>query len=256
MIGIIGGSGVQSLPELTNPVLHQVSTPYGDADISVGGFSGVEVAFLARHGSGHSIAPHAINYRANLWALQSLGVENIIALNAVGSIRESLKPGHIVIPDQLIDYTWGRESTFYDGLSTSVSQQDGTIAVKHIDFSLPYDEPLRARLADCLLGFNDDCATSGVYGCTQGPRLETAAEVQRLKRDGCDLVGMTGMPEAALARELDIAYVSLCLVVNPAAGITDAPITLDDIMAVLDQGVIKLRRFLSLAVPKINDNQS
>jgi len=249
-IGIIGGSGLQALAGMSQLKLIHCKTPYGSASISIGELGGQEIAFLTRHGAGHSIAPHAINYRANIRALADLGVENVIAVNAVGGIRADFLPGHIVVPDQLIDYTWGRESTFYDG-APSDNQASDEIAVQHIDFSEPYDERLRAILLDVLQSHEMPHGREGVYACTQGPRFETAAEIRRLQRDGCDLVGMTGMPEAALARELNIAYASLCLVVNPAPGLHAEAITLDAIMAVLAEGMDQVNTVLNASVKYI-----
>jgi len=246
-IGIIGGSGLQTLSGMSQLKLIDCETRYGSASISIGELGGQEVAFLTRHGAGHSIAPHAINYRANIRALADLGVECVIAVNAVGGIRTDFLPGHLVVPDQIIDYSWGRESTFYDG-KPSDNQAAEEISVQHIDFSEPYDERLRSILLDVLRLLHMPHGRDGVYACTQGPRFETAAEIRRLQRDGCDLVGMTGMPEAALARELNIAYASLCLVVNPAPGLQAEAITLDAIMAVLEEGMSQVNTVLSASV--------
>ncbi|VTM09395.1 5'-methylthioadenosine phosphorylase [Pseudomonas aeruginosa] len=165
--------------------------------------------FLARHGHPHRFPPHQVNYRANLWALKQAGAEAVIAVNAVGGIHAAMGTGHLCVPHQLIDYTSGREHTYFAG---DIEQ------VTHIDFSHPYDEPLRQRLIEALRALGLEHSSHGVYACTQGPRLETVAEIARLERDGNDIVGMTGMPEAALARELDLPYACLALVVNPAAG--------------------------------------
>lgn len=162
---------------------------------------------ISRHGEQADISPHLINYRANVWALYQAGVEAIIATHTVGSIDPHLQVGQLVLPDQLIDYTWGRAHTFDDQR-------------RHVEFSSPYDAGLREEIAAC----DADIVRQGVYGCTNGPRLESAAEIRRMAVDGCTLVGMTGMPEAGLARELDIAFASLCVVVNPAAGVAPGPI--------------------------------
>ena len=246
-IGIIGGSGLQALAAMNRFELRECDTSYGTASIGLGEFAGQEIAFLTRHGAGHSIAPHAINYRANIRALADLGVNSVIAVNAVGGIRAEFLPGHLVIPDQLIDYTWGRESTYYDG-KPSADLTVSEIGVQHIDFSEPYDQALRTTLVEVLQRLEIPHGCDGVYACTQGPRFETAAEVRRLQRDGCDLVGMTGMPEAALARELNMAYASLCLVVNPAPGLQDESITLDAIMAVLSEGMVQVNAVLEASV--------
>jgi len=174
-----------------------------------------DVMALARHGDTHAIPPHAINYRANIAALKRLGVTSLIGLNTVGVISSIRDGGQIGVPDQLIDYTWGREHTYFDG---------GDDGVRHIDFTEPFSDTLRQRLLAAAAAAGVDCYDGGVYAATQGPRLETAAEIDRLERDGADYVGMTGMPEAILAAELDIDYAQLVLVVNKAAGRGDQPI--------------------------------
>jgi purine nucleoside phosphorylase len=179
------------------------------------------VLSLARHGDGHSIPPHKINYRANVLALKKLGVDAIIALNTVGVVSSVRESGEVAVPDQLLDYTWGREHTIYDGRRGSVV---------HIDFTEPFSGDLRSDLLVAARRAGVDCYDGGVYATTQGPRLETAAEVDRLERDGADYVGMTAMPEAAIARELEIAYACLAMVVNRAAGRGDVPIH-DDVEA-------------------------
>jgi 5'-methylthioinosine phosphorylase len=175
------------------------------------------IFFLQRHGAGSVIPPHLVNYRANLWALHSLGVTDILAVNAVGGIAPGMQPGCLVIPDQLIDYTWGRALTFDNGSGGQL---------QHIDFTEPYDRALRQALVAAAQTEGITFESVAVQGITQGPRLETAAEIKRMAADGCDVVGMTGMPEAALARELGVAYACVCMVVNPAAGLGDAPISL------------------------------
>ncbi len=234
-LAIIGGTGLTELQR--GEVIGQRSTPYGDsaADIICSQFGGRDIAFLARHGVPHSLPPHKVNYRANIWALQQVGVKQIIAVNAVGGIRADWPPGSLVVPAQLIDYSYGREPSFYDG-------RDGRL--EHVDFTEPYSPQLREKLLQA--GTVCQCALidGGVYAVTQGPRLETAAEIDRLERDGCDLVGMTAMPEAALARELAIDYASLCIVVNPAAGRSDRPITLAEIHQVLDDGIDRVKAVL------------
>ena len=239
-IAIIGGTGLTEFENLDVLQRHdRLSTALGapSSDIVEGMLNGTRLLFLARHGHPHAVPPHKINYRANLLALQQLGAENIIAVNAVGGIHSKAIAGHISVPHQIIDYTQGRENTFFDGIFKPLD---------HIDFSHPYDEALRQHLIRIIStqnipqGFSD----FGVYGATQGPRLESIAEVNRLEKDGCDLVGMTGMPEAALARELNIPYASLCLVVNPAAGKSEALITMDDIRAVIDLGMKEIKQII------------
>lgn len=213
-VGVIGGTGLNEI-EGVEPHDGKRDTPYGEASHSLVArtWHGHEALFLARHGQPHGIAPHAINYRANLWLLKEAGVDCVIATNAVGGIGTAFTPGVIALPDQLVDYTWGREHTYADHGS-----------LRHVEFGVPYDVGLRQRLSAAASNRNLDVVTPATYGATQGPRLETAAEIDRMERDGCDLVGMTGMPEAGLARELDLPYAALCLVVNAAAGRGAGPI--------------------------------
>ena len=232
LVAVIGGSGFYQLSALTNSSLHIIETPYGDAHVEQGLVSGSPVIFMMRHGGGHKLPPHKVNYRANIWALNKLGVQSIIAINAVGGIGELCGPGIIAIPDQLIDYSYGRDHTFADELTDELN---------HIEFAEPYSPALRQRLITAAQILSLEIQTSGCYACTQGPRLETAAEIERLKRDGNTLVGMTAMPEAALARELAIDYASVCIVANWGAGLSDEPITLEDIHRVLNNAVDKVQ---------------
>ena len=227
-LAIIGGTGLDELDGLEVRRSRTVATPYGEPSrpIQEGRLGDTPVYFLQRHGSPDAIPPHRINYRANIWALHSLGVGGIVGINAVGGIAPTMRPGRILIPDQIIDYTWGREHTFDDG---------GSGSLMHIDFTQPYDADLRLELIDAARASDCEYTSAGVHGVTQGPRLETAAEVQRMARDGCDVVGMTGMPEAALARELGVPYASICMVVNAAAGLDDLPLT----MAAMRQVIIQ-----------------
>lgn len=206
---IIGGSGFHELG--ANASKQALDTPFGPPSDSVSDLEigASRVYFLARHGAKHSIAPHEINYRANMAALKQLGVDSIIALNTVGVIPATPAPGSLALPAQLIDYTWGRAQTVHG---------PGGGDVVHVDFTEPFSASLRKALLDCALQSGLDCFDGGVYACTQGPRLETAAEIDRLERDGAHFVGMTAMPEAVLARELDMDYVCLCLIVNYGAG--------------------------------------
>jgi len=237
-IAIIGGSGLDSLPGLEIGSTKKLTTPYGDPSgpVSYGKIHGKEIVFLPRHGTDHTIAPHSINYRANIYALKSIGIEKIIAVAAVGGITGKMQPGAIVIPDQIIDYTWSRQHTFFE---------DSTDQVVHIDFTNPYCEELRQRIIDSANRINLPILTQATYAATQGPRLETTAEINRLQRDGCDLVGMTGMPEASLARELDICYASCCVVANWAAGKTAGEITMPQIEAVLEQAMGQVKLLLT-----------
>jgi 5'-methylthioinosine phosphorylase len=239
MLAIIGGSGFGKLASLSNTRREVVRTPYGDPSgpLTFGMLGNAEIAFLARHGYGHTIAPHEINYRANLWALRQVGVTEVVAIATVGGIRPDLTAGKLLLPHQIIDYTWGRESTFFEGADQPVT---------HIDFTHPYDESLRLRLTKAASDAGLPVDLNGTYGCTQGPRLETAAEIKRMARDGCDIVGMTGMPEAALARELDIAYAAIGVVANAAAGVglsTDR-ISLEAITQVLDDAMSRVGQLL------------
>jgi 5'-methylthioinosine phosphorylase len=238
-LAVIGGSGLYSLPGLSDIDRRTVATPYGPAsgEVVTGTLGGKRVAFLARHGEGHNLLPHRVNYLANMWALHNLGAHRVIGINAVGGIRADLGPRVIVVPDQLIDYTHGRITSFCD--------VEGA-PVKHIDFSEPYTESLRQALLAAAGAAGVPVVDGGCYGATQGPRLETRAEIARMQRDGCDLVGMTGMPEAALARELEIDYACLALVANFAAGCGDeAEISIEEIFAHLAAATAEVPRILS-----------
>jgi 5'-methylthioinosine phosphorylase len=240
-LALIGGSGLARLDGLDVLRQERVSTPYGEpsAPVTFGELDGAPLVFLPRHGGGHTIPPHGINFRANLWALREVGVERVIAVAAVGGITPAMAPGVLCVPDQLIDYTWGRAQSFFDG---------GDTAVNHVDFTQPYCDAQRKVLLAASDGTGIPVVDGGCYGVTEGPRLETAAEVRRLERDGCDIVGMTGMPEAALARELDLCYACLAVNVNWAAGKGDGPITMAEIEANLDTGMRQVRRLLAAAV--------
>jgi len=236
MLAIIGGSGLTRLSTLAVAHREVVRTPYGEPSSALvfGQLAGRDVVFLARHGHGHTIPPHRVNYRANLWALKQRDVDAILAVASVGAISPGYSPGDLVLPHQLIDYTSGREQTFFDG---------GDREVVHIDFTHPYNAELRAR---CLAAANVAHIAihdGGVYGAVSGPRLETAAEIDRMDRDGATLVGMTGMPEAALARELSIAYASIAVVVNHAAGRGDSAqgVSIERIARVLETAMDKVK---------------
>ncbi len=216
---IIGGSGFDGLPGFAVERREAMKTPYGEpsAPLVFGALSGRRLVFLPRHGAAHTIAPHRINYRANIWALKESGARRIIAFAAVGGISAGLAPGSLVIPDQLIDYTWGRAHTFFDGAGFDGAVFDGS-PLKHIEFAKPYSEGVRARIIAAAKKGGIDLVDGAVCAVTQGPRLEPAAVIDRLERDGAGIVGMTGMPDAALARELAIEYAAIAIVVNPAAG--------------------------------------
>ncbi len=220
-LGIIAGTGFQNLTGLAVDSRHEIETLVGrpSSPLLLGHWHNQAVLFLNRHGELHTRPPHRINYRANLLALQTMGVRQIIAINSVGSMHECMPPGTLVLPDDLIDYTSGREHTFVDAMSSLEA---------HVDMSEPYSRLLRQRLI--AADRSGQATTQAVYGATNGPRLETPAEIRRLRRDGCDLVGMTGMPEAALARELGLEYACIAVVVNWAAGFNgSSAISLDEI---------------------------
>ena len=229
-IAIIGGTGLTAIDRLTITHSEALETPYGTPSSAYvfGELDGKQLVFLARHGNPHRLPPHKINYRANIWGLKQLGVTEIIAVAAVGGITAAMGPAVIAIPDQLIDYSYGREHTFF---------ADDLEHVTHIDFSYPYHQGLRQRILQAAQAINLDVVPTGTYACTQGPRLETAAEIRRLAQDGCDLVGMTSMPEAALARELEIPYANISVVANWGAGIESEEITMAEIEANLKTGM-------------------
>jgi 5'-methylthioinosine phosphorylase len=237
-LAIIGGTGLTDLKGLEITHKHQVNTPYGETSSPIiqGTYCGKSVLFLARHGMQHTIPPHKINYRANLWALKELGVKTVIAIAAVGGIHPEMQSKDLVIPHQLIDYTWSREQTFF---SENLNQ------VTHIDFTHPYCENLRTQLLTSAKKIGLKVHSKGVYGATQGPRLETIAEINRMEKEGCDIVGMTGMPEAALARELELCYATCAIVANPAAGRSTREITMAEIEANLKQSLENVHKLLA-----------
>ena len=239
MLAIIGGSGLSQLASLDVIERRVARTPFGEPSgaLTFGRILGCDVVFLARHGYGHTIAPHKVNYRANIWALKEQQVSGVISVASVGGIRRDFGPGALVVPDQIIDYTWGRHGTFFDGPDSQVT---------HIDFTEPYTQALRGRILAAARACGEAVADGGVYAATQGPRLETAAEINRLERDGADLVGMTGMPEASLAREAGLAYAAINVVANYAAGRGDSEhaIAMDAIEAVLEKAMGRVRRII------------
>jgi 5'-methylthioadenosine phosphorylase/5'-methylthioinosine phosphorylase len=229
-LAIIGGTGLTQLAGLTDTRQEWVETPYGSpsADFVIGKLHRHEVVFLARHGNPHSIPPHKINYCANIWGLKQLGVGQIIAVAAVGGITPEMAPARIAIPDQIVDYSYGRKYTFFE---------DEGDPVTHIDFSYPYSQSLRSRLIQASKKAGIPVTPIATYGCTQGPRLETAAEIRRMEQDGCDIVGMTGMPEAALAREAGLQYAAVGVIANWAAGKIEGEITMAEIEHNLHKGM-------------------
>ncbi len=234
-IALIGGTGLSRLDALEVERRQIVVTPYGEpsAPLTFGRFDGLPMVFLPRHGEGHTIPPHKVNYRANLWALQSVGISDVVSVASVGGITQP--PETLCVPDQIIDYTWGREHTYVEC---------GDQPIRHVDFTEPYCQALRRRLLDAAAAAGVAVIDGGTYGATQGPRLESAAEIRRLKNDGCDLVGMTGMPEAALARELGLCFAHLNLVVNWAAGLSGEPISMEGIQQVLQRSIDAIRKIL------------
>lgn len=236
-IAIIGGSGLATLKGLDNVRREVIATPYGEPSgvLTHGQLSGSDVVFLPRHGQGHTIPPHKVNYRANLWALHSIGVKRVLAVASVGGIREDMTPGRLVFPDQIIDYTYERSHTFFERDMEQVT---------HIDFTDPYDNDLRDALIKAAQNAKLDTVNNGIYAAMQGPRLETRAEINRLERDGCDLVGMTGMPETALARELGLSYACCAVVANWAAGRGNGKEIHDQINDNLQKGMSQVKQLL------------
>jgi 5'-methylthioinosine phosphorylase len=239
MLAVIGGSGLSKLASLEVTRRKAVRTPYGEPSgaLTFGKLRGRELVFLARHGYGHTVAPHEVNYRANLWALKEQQVDEVVSVASVGGIRRDLGPGTLIVPDQIIDYTWGRSATYFEGAGTPVT---------HIDFTEPYTQALRRRILAAAQACGEPIVDGGVYAATQGPRLESAAEINRLERDGADIVGMTGMPEAALARELGLDYAAIAVSANFAAGRSDSAhaVALDRIEAVLTEAMGRVRRII------------
>ena len=245
MIAIIGGSGLAKLANLQITHRQIVRTPYGEPSgpLTFGRIGAGEVVFLARHGYAHTLAPHEINYRANVWALQSKGVTRVISVCTVGGITPELTAGTIAIPDQIIDYTWGRPSTYFEGAEQPVT---------HIDFTYPYSEEMRLMAIAAAKEVGIPVVQGGTYAAVQGPRLETKAEIDRLERDGATMVGMTGMPEAALARELQLEYAALAVVVNPAAGrgISARKVSLEQIGREIEESMAKVRMIVAKMVER------
>ena len=243
MLAIIGGSGLTQLSNLDVTRRLAVRTPYGEPSgaLTFGRIAGEDVVFLARHGYGHTIPPHEVNYRANIWALKEQKVEGVISVASVGGIRADMQPGAVAVPHQIIDYTWGRKNTFFEG---------GEQPVTHIDFTEPYSAQLRRRILDAARTCGEAVSEDGIYAASQGPRLETAAEIDRLERDGVDVVGMTGMPEAALAREAGLEYATIAVVANFAAGRGNSlhGVRLDDIEPVLQKALARVRRIIEKLV--------
>ena len=239
MIGIIGGTGIYDTKNAEEIRKEVVKTPYRDApEIKIVSFEGKEVAFLPRHSKSHGVPPHKINYRANIYALKEIGVDRIISTNSVGGINESFAPGDVVIPHDFLDFTKGRESTFYDD------------RVVHIDVSSPYCGEIRSALLKAA-GPVSNVFGEGVYACTQGPRFETPTEIKMIKTLGGDIVGMTGVPEVVLAREMQMCYGSLCIVANFAAGIKEDKLTATEVKDIVKKNEEILGEIIAHAVKGI-----
>jgi len=246
-LALLGGTGLNVLeeaPEKTGHKALDIETPYGlpSAPVRVVRTEPLRLLFMPRHGSPHELPPHCVNYRANLWALRKAGAGRVLAVYAVGGLHEPYRPGTLAAVDQLIDYTWGRAHTFSDS---------GEVPLVHVDFTRPYDGSLRRALLAVAARAGIDLVDGGCIGVTQGPRLESAAEVQRARRDGCDLVGMTALPEAALARELGLDYAGIAVVSNWGAGVRDEPLSEDDFAATLQEPMQRVRRLVDALVARL-----
>lgn len=237
-LGVIGGSGLYRAQILAGPEERTILTPYGQAVLSIGTCAGVQVAFLARHGHDHSVPPHLVNYRANLWALGQLGVQKVISTAAVGSMNPAMKPGHFVLVDQFIDFTRSRQYTFFEGPQE----------VRHVDMTEPYCPALRSVVFDSAVSADADVHNGGVYVCTEGPRFETPAEISMLRGWGADVVGMTNVPEVILAREIGLCYMTIAIVTNMAAGMAGRQLTHDEVVDVMDQSRDTLERILETSI--------
>lgn len=242
-IGIIAGTGFYDLPGLDSATQQELKTSYGNALVTSGRWKGVEIAFLTRHGVKHSVPPHRVNYRANIKAMKDLAVSAILAVNVVGGIHPALTPGDITLIDDFVDFTSGRESTFFDGT--------GPEGVQHIDMTNVYDKDLQSHLLESANSQGVQIAVGGIYAGFNGPRFETPAEIRFARLAGATVVGMTGCPEAPLARELGIPFASIALVVNPAAGLSQDEITMDAIIAALELGKSKVLKVIAGALPNL-----
>jgi len=242
-LAVIGGSGLSKLASLEITQRKVVRTPYGEPSgaLTFGAIRGNSLVFLARHGYGHTIAPHEVNYRANLWALKEENVSGVVSVASVGGIRRDVAPGTLLVPEQIIDYTWGRRATYFEGADAPVT---------HIDFTEPYTRSLRLRILAAARACAESVLDGGTYAASQGPRLESAAEINRLERDGADVVGMTGMPEAALARELGLEYAAIAVCANYAAGRGESAhaVPMERIEAVLAEAMGRVRRIIEQLV--------
>lgn len=242
-IAIIGGTGVYDPRILTNIRQEETPTPYGVVQYKVGEYAGKEVAFIPRHGFTHSITPHLINYRANIWAMKKIGVQDIIATTAVGSMNLDMKPGDFVIIDQFIDFTKNRHTTFYEG---------GERGVVHVDVTNPYCPTLRDVLSKAAKQSEIHVHNVGTYVCTEGPRFETPAEIKAFSKLGGDLVGMTNVPEVVLAREAEMCYVTVSMVTNYAAGISPLPLTHGEVLDTMRDNTEKFKKLIMASIAMID----
>lgn len=242
MIGIIGGSGLYEMPGFKEKERRKVQTPFGEPsdEYIIGHIGERDVVFLSRHSQRHNIPPHRVNYRANIWGLRKLGVERVIAVNAVGGINSSYVPGDLVLPDQIIDFTKCRAATFYEGGD-----------VFHLDFTEPYCPELRMMFQDVSAGAGLKLINSGTYVCTEGPRLETAAEIRLFRMIGADLVGMTGMPESILSRELELCYAAVMVVTNLAAGLSGKKLTTTEVLETMRLSMERVKTLISRVIAEI-----
>lgn len=242
MIGIIGGSGLYDPKIMTDIVEDRIKTPFGEISVFRGRYGSRELVFLPRHGAGHTVPPHLVNYRANIWGLRALGVERIIATAAVGSLRRRLRPGDTVVIDQFLDFTKSRPMTFFDG---------GEHGVVHIDYTEPYCGEVRRSLLSAAHDAGLRAHDGGCYACMEGPRFETPAEIRMLDRLGADVVGMTSVPEVVLAREAGICYGTAAMVTNFAAGMAGQALSHQEVLDLMAANTAKLRRLLTGAVDRL-----
>ncbi|MGI6067007.1 MAG: S-methyl-5'-thioadenosine phosphorylase [Bacillota bacterium] len=245
-IAIIGGTGVYNPSLLSNVKEKVVTNRYGEAKLAIGTYQEREVVFMTRHGSGHSVPPHLVNYRANIWALKGLGVQRILATAAVGSLNELMEPGDFVLVDQFLDFTKNRRNTFYDG---------GEMGVVHTDMTHPYCPHLREVLAEAARNLGITVHKTGTYVCTEGPRFESSAEIKMYRMFGGDLVGMTSVPESTLAREAGICYATVAMVTNFAAGISPRELTHQEVLETMKANGENLNKLLMKTVEMIPEER-
>ena len=243
--GIIGGTGVYDPDMLSNIYETSVKTAFGNVDVKVGSYNGKDVVFICRHGFNHSVPPHLINYRANIAALRLLGAKRVITTSAVGTLNESMPPGSLILLDQFMDFTSGREATFFNG---------GDEGVIHLDYTNPYCESLKGYIMRAADDIGMDVVNGGCYVCTQGPRFETAAEIRMMKMMGADVVGMTNVPEVVLAREAEMCYASIAMATNWAAGMSDQPLTHEEVVDFMSDNVSKFKKLILRTVDLIDEN--